>query len=203
MLSPIAKLLLILIRVANLCRHVWRVRIGAIEQNEAMTATISKTLAIALPALLIAVANVSAVDRSPVASLILANILRKIYDTFRHRWHMLTIHPPVAASVALGLVFLGLVFSKYLSIRQRLGSSGEPSGIFARMRWRLKFSAPDSQETNSRPSQLAASQMQSSRKSQQGAPHPYTQSSAPRKVATARYDKWLVLRFGICFIVLW
>lgn len=52
------------------------------DQNEVMIATTSKILAVALPAILIGLANTASVERSPAISLILANILRKSPDTF-------------------------------------------------------------------------------------------------------------------------
>ncbi|KAI5198298.1 hypothetical protein E4T39_06830 [Aureobasidium subglaciale] len=189
--------LLFLSWIAGLWRHVWRLRIGLLDKGGHMVSTIVKVTSIVVPAILIGIANASSVDRTPGVSLILCNIL-------------------LAGSVAVGLVLLALVFYKYISIQKYLSdSSSQNNGIFARFKWRIKFSLPSSAKTRSQRSRAmesaaAQSQMQSNMHSQLQSNIDQTGGSqlparkpapAPRK-NDSMYDKWLLIRFCICFVLL-
>ncbi|KAL2028372.1 hypothetical protein VTO58DRAFT_109402 [Aureobasidium pullulans] len=196
--------LLFLSWIAGLWRHVWRLRIELLDKGGHMVSTTVKVAAIIVPAILIGIANASSVDRTPGVSLILCNIL-------------------LAGSVAIGLILLALVFYKYVSIQKYLSdSSSQNNGFFARFKWRIKFSLPSSAKTRSQRSRNMGSQMQSQ---MQSGMHSQMQSgvfnqsvndatieggsqlparkpaSAPRK-NDSMYDKWLLIRFCICFVLL-
>lgn len=127
----------------------------------------------------------------------------------------------VAGSVAIGLVLLALVFYKYVSIQKYLSdSSAEKNGFWARLGWRIKFSLPSSSKTRSQRSRAMGSQVQSQMQSgmhsqmQSGnftrSVNNQTESQLPAREARSgvrkndsMYDKWLLIRFCICFVLLW
>ncbi|KAI5251025.1 hypothetical protein E4T42_04645 [Aureobasidium subglaciale] len=188
--------LLFLAWIAGLWRHVWRLRIELLDKGGHMVSTSVKIAAAVVPAILIGIANASSVDRTPGVSLILCNIL-------------------LAGSVAVGLILLGLVFYKYVSIQKYLSdSSSQNNGFFARFKWRIKFSLPSSSKSRSQRSRAmesaAQSQMQNNMHSQLQSGIDQTGGSqlpARNKASGARkndsmYDKWLLIRFCICFVLL-
>ncbi|KAI4720938.1 hypothetical protein E4T48_02855 [Aureobasidium sp. EXF-10727] len=189
--------LLFLSWIAGLWRHVWRLRFELLDRGGHVVSTIVKVSCVVVPAILIGIANASSVDRTPGVSLILCNIM-------------------LAGSVAVGLILLALVFYKYISIQKYLAdSSSAKNGFFARLGWRIKFSLPSSSKTQSQRSRAMASQVQSGMHSQMQSGN-FTRSvnyqtesqlparepkSAPRK-NDSMYDKWLLIRFCICFVLL-
>lgn len=215
--------LLFLSWIAGLWRHVWRLRIELLVKGGHMVSTIVKVAAIIVPAILIGIANASSVDRTPGVSLILCNILCKLYPMLPF-CQTLANNITVAGSVAIGLILLALVFYKYVSIQKYLSdSSSQNNGFFARFKWRIKFSLPSSAKTRSQRSRNMGSQMQSQMQSgmnsqmqsgvfnqsvndatlEGGSQLPARKpASAPRK-NDSMYDKWLLIRFCICFVLLW
>ncbi|KAH0271948.1 hypothetical protein KCU91_g7033, partial [Aureobasidium melanogenum] len=193
--------LLFLSWIAGLWRHVWRLRIEFLDRGGHVVSTSVKIASIIVPAILIGIANASSVDRTPGVSLILCNIL-------------------LAGSVAIGLFLLALVFYKYISIQKYLSdSSSAKNGFFARLGWRIKFSLPSTSKTRSQISRVmggqSQSQMQSGMHSQMQSGNftrsvnKQTESQLPArepKPSTRKndsmYDKWLLIRFCICFVLL-
>lgn len=69
--------LLFLLWIASLWRHVWRLRVGVLDKGGHVVSTSAKIASILIPAILIGIANASAIDDAPGISLILCNILRE------------------------------------------------------------------------------------------------------------------------------
>ncbi|KAH0282855.1 hypothetical protein KCU62_g9422, partial [Aureobasidium sp. EXF-3399] len=184
--------LLFLSWIAGLWRHVWRLRFELLDRGGHLVSTTVKVAAIVVPAILIGIANASSVDRSPGISLILCNIL-------------------LASSVAVGLVLLVLVFYKYVSIQKYLSdTSSANQGFWARLGWRIRFSLPSSSKTRSQRSRAMESQVQSQMQSGMHSQMQNTNASQlpAREPKSAQrkndsiYDKWLLIRFCICFVLL-
>jgi hypothetical protein len=206
--------LLFLCWIASLWRHVWRLRIGLFDKDGHAVATTIKTVVIVLPAILIGIANAPPVDRTPGVSLILCNILCKLTLHDLNKASSLTPQTTVAGSVAIGLVLLVLVFYKYVSIQKYLGdSSSAGEGFFARFRWRIKFSVPSSAEASSQQSRNMGNQMVSGvfdpsaihqpMEEEMQLPNEKRESTAAPPTDWSMYDKWLLIRFYICFVLLW
>ncbi|KAH0149415.1 hypothetical protein KCU90_g11497, partial [Aureobasidium melanogenum] len=187
--------------IAGLWRHVWRLRIEFLDKGGHLVSTSVKIASIIVPAILIGIANASSVDRTPGVSLILCNIL-------------------LAGSVAIGLILLALVFYRYVSIQKYLSdSSSAKNGFFARLGWRIKFSLPSTSKTRSQRSRAMGSQTQSqmqnvmqsqmqsgnftrSINNQTESQLPAREPKSGARKNDSMYDKWLLIRFCICFVLL-
>jgi hypothetical protein len=207
--------------IAGLWRHVWRLRIEFLDKGGHLVSTSVKIASIIVPAILIGIANASSVDRTPGVSLILCNILCKSTRPVPRSIESPLTIKIVAGSVAIGLILLALVFYKYVSIQKYLSdSSSAKNGFFARLGWRIRFSLPSTSKTRSQRSRAMGSQTQSQMQSvmhsqlQSGnfnrSVNNQTESQLPAREPKSgarkndsMYDKWLLIRFCICFVLLW